>query len=148
MRLREDAVSRGRRYSWTRHGEPCAGWAHFTARALCFYYVAEGSNFLKRGSTHPPSFRMFHSPRVENGVRLKQMSSKLLKEIFKCITLFLTSRVGVRNWKQAEAIFLSALDAFTANYSDTLTEQRSTALFQVLSWTLKLANGCSTASHK
>lgn len=30
-----------------------------------FYYFAEGSNFLQRGSTHPPSFPMFHSPELK-----------------------------------------------------------------------------------
>lgn len=34
-------------------------------RCVFFYYFAEGSNFLQRGSTHPPSFPMFHSPELK-----------------------------------------------------------------------------------
>lgn len=40
------------------------------------------------------------------------------------------------------------LGAFTAQYSDTLAEQRCTALFSSVVLDLKLANGCSTASRK
>lgn len=119
------------RYSLIRYDKVRPNWAFFIARVLCFYYVAEGSNFLKRGSTHPPSFPMFHSPRVENGVRLKQMSSNFSRKISSLYAF--TSRLSV-NIESSWSLFL-ALDAFTANYSDTLTEQRSTALFQVLSWT-------------
>lgn len=59
-----------------------ASGAQFIPSVLCFYYVAEGSIFLNRGSAHPPSFPMFHSPlpRVENGVRLKQMSTNFTWE--------------------------------------------------------------------
>lgn len=54
----------------------------FNARALCFYYVAEGSNFLKRGSTHPPSFPMFHSPPSWKWSSIKaDVHSNFFKEI-------------------------------------------------------------------
>lgn len=42
-----------------------AGQIYLISKEACFKYVAEGSNFLKRGATHPPSFPMFHSPELK-----------------------------------------------------------------------------------
>lgn len=75
IRLQTTALSCSIRLSLPRSSKLRASRTYFIGRVVCFYYVAEGFGFLKRGSTHPPSFPMFHSPRVENGVRLKQMST-------------------------------------------------------------------------
>lgn len=108
-----------------------------------FYYFAEGSNFLKRGSTYPPSFPMFHSPRVENGVRRTQMSDNFS---WKFQALILLSCASVIVWKTVEPFF-----GFGCLYCKLLGHVDGATLpsaFSSVVLDLKLANGCSTADHK
>lgn len=121
-----------------------SGWAYFTSKLTSFFHVAEGSDFLRRGSTHPPSFPMFLSaPPLPSWkwTSIKADVLQLLKEITRLYIIYSTRQ----HKKTEKGLFISeiVLDAFTAHLSDTLTERRSLhSAFSSVVLDLKLANGC------